>query len=221
MCTRSDMKLLSNNLFHEAKHIFGNYMKSSSTTSQKTFISGLESRFLIAITNLPSRPVGRLFSMSTYQQFPSSFNDFATTSSQSPSHHRQQAQANSNLPGPSKFSSPQLKNPTMSSPKPVMPKTQTLPYQHQATQQSVATHQTLPQNFHPSQLHGHPAIIGGYHLDNQRQSQSDDDSGCALEEYTWVPSGLRPEQVRINCICIKIHLITELLGEISELYVWL
>lgn len=57
------------------------------------------------------------------------------------------------------------------------------------------THQTLPQNFHPSQLHGHPAIIGGYHLDNQRQSQSDDDSGCALEEYTWVPHGLRPEQV--------------------------
>lgn len=59
------------------------------------------------------------------------------------------------------------------------------------------THQTLPQNFHPSQLHGHPAIIGGYHLDNQRQSQSDDDSGCALEEYTWVPHGLRPEQVSI------------------------
>ena len=24
---------------------------------------------------------------------------------------------------------------------------------------------------------------------------SDDDSGCALEEYTWVPPGLKPEQV--------------------------
>lgn len=31
--------------------------------------------------------------------------------------------------------------------------------------------------------------------DPQRHSQSDDDSGCALEEYTWVPPGLRPEQV--------------------------
>nr|XP_006816374.1 PREDICTED: prickle2-like protein isoform X2 [Saccoglossus kowalevskii] len=28
-----------------------------------------------------------------------------------------------------------------------------------------------------------------------RNSTSDDDSGCALEEYTWVPPGLKPEQV--------------------------
>uniref|UniRef100_W8BCU0 Protein espinas n=2 Tax=Ceratitis capitata TaxID=7213 RepID=W8BCU0_CERCA len=33
-------------------------------------------------------------------------------------------------------------------------------------------------------------------LEFQRNSQSDDDSGCALEEYTWVPPGLRPDQVR-------------------------
>lgn len=32
-------------------------------------------------------------------------------------------------------------------------------------------------------------------VDPQRHSQSDDDSGCALEEYTWVPPGLRPDQV--------------------------
>ena len=25
---------------------------------------------------------------------------------------------------------------------------------------------------------------------------SDDDSGCALEEYTWVPPGVKPDQVR-------------------------
>ncbi|XP_018320218.1 protein prickle isoform X2 [Agrilus planipennis] len=31
-------------------------------------------------------------------------------------------------------------------------------------------------------------------VDPQRHSQSDDDSGCALEEYTWVPPGLRPDQ---------------------------
>ena len=30
---------------------------------------------------------------------------------------------------------------------------------------------------------------------NQRHSHSDDDSGCALEEYTWVPPGLKPDQV--------------------------
>ncbi|KAM8891205.1 prickle-like protein 1a isoform 1-T3 [Spinachia spinachia] len=31
----------------------------------------------------------------------------------------------------------------------------------------------------------------------QRSSTSDDDSGCALEEYAWVPPGLRPEQVQL------------------------
>lgn len=31
--------------------------------------------------------------------------------------------------------------------------------------------------------------------DFQRNSTSDDDSGCALEEYAWVPPGLSPEQV--------------------------
>ena len=29
----------------------------------------------------------------------------------------------------------------------------------------------------------------------QRNSHSDDDSGCSLEEYTWVPPGLKPDQV--------------------------
>jgi hypothetical protein len=133
--------------------------------------------------------------MSTYHQLPANFNEFASTSAtQSPSHHHRQVQQlspNRNLPSSSKFSfthsamSNQMKS-----------NSQTLPYSSgQQTASAVPTHQTLPQNFHPSQLHGHPAIIGGYHLDNQRQSQSDDDSGCALEEYTWVPPGLRPEQV--------------------------
>ena len=40
---------------------------------------------------------------------------------------------------------------------------------------------------------------------NQRHSQSDDDSGCALEEYTWVPPGLKPDQVReiVSASCNK------------------
>lgn len=43
--------------------------------------------------------------------------------------------------------------------------------------------------------------------DPQRHSQSDDDSGCALEEYTWVPPGLRPDQVRlsISICCVYVR----------------
>ncbi|XP_071543868.1 uncharacterized protein [Panulirus ornatus] len=41
------------------------------------------------------------------------------------------------------------------------------------------------------------AGVGGLITDPQRHSQSDDDSGCALEEYTWVPPGLKPEQVHL------------------------
>lgn len=53
---------------------------------------------------------------------------------------------------------------------------------------------------------GGTSAIMGHHqiMDIQRQSQSDDDSGCALEEYSWVPPGLRPDQVRKK---IKIDLI--------------
>lgn len=155
--------------------------------------------------------------MSTYQQISpaANFNDFASTSAtQSPSHHR----VNPNLPSSSKYS-PYTTSPSggMSGGNQVKQNSQTLPYQcssshavnlmNQQTANAVPTHQTLPQNFHPSQLHGHPAIIGGYHLDNQRQSQSDDDSGCALEEYTWIPSGLRPEQVRTEIKLIYFRIV--------------
>lgn len=40
--------------------------------------------------------------------------------------------------------------------------------------------------------------------DPQRHSQSDDDSGCALEEYTWVPPGLRPDQVSSKRHTVKV-----------------
>ncbi|KAJ3596842.1 hypothetical protein NHX12_003242 [Muraenolepis orangiensis] len=36
----------------------------------------------------------------------------------------------------------------------------------------------------------------------QRSSTSDDDSGCSLEEYAWVPPGLRPEQVQLYFSCL-------------------
>ncbi len=46
---------------------------------------------------------------------------------------------------------------------------------------------------------GNPAGQGRGGNGQQRPAvpgQSDDDSGCALEEYTWEPPGLKPEQVR-------------------------
>ncbi|XP_013876278.1 prickle-like protein 1a [Austrofundulus limnaeus] len=36
----------------------------------------------------------------------------------------------------------------------------------------------------------------------QRSSTSDDDSGCVLEEYAWVPPGLRPEQIQLYFSCL-------------------
>jgi len=62
-------------------------------------------------------------------------------------------------------------------------------------------------NFHPQQQQQqlqHPPPMGpGPHAAATavgtdvmlRHSQSDDDSGCALEEYTLVPPGLKPDQV--------------------------
>jgi hypothetical protein len=55
--------------------------------------------------------------------------------------------------------------------------------------------------------------------DLQRNSASDDDSGCALEEYTWVPPGLTPAQVRhishyLNLLIIELllHLYLLIIG---------
>lgn len=53
--------------------------------------------------------------------------------------------------------------------------------------------------FHPSAAAAASSAStgnGGGGIDGLRHSQSDDDSGCALEEYTWVPPGLKPDQVR-------------------------
>lgn len=53
-----------------------------------------------------------------------------------------------------------------------------------------------PGGFHRSGKH--PDMdqkVGKLTFGFQRSSTSDDDSGCALEEYAWVPPGLRPEQV--------------------------
>ena len=44
----------------------------------------------------------------------------------------------------------------------------------------------------------HPPGAGQPASDVLRHSHSDDDSGCALEEYTWVPPGLKPDQVGLS-----------------------
>ncbi|XP_069501375.1 prickle planar cell polarity protein 3 isoform X2 [Ambystoma mexicanum] len=45
-------------------------------------------------------------------------------------------------------------------------------------------------------------MMGRLISDFQRHSISDDDSGCASEEYAWVPPGLKPEQVYQYFSCI-------------------
>ncbi|XP_055858920.1 protein espinas isoform X2 [Episyrphus balteatus] len=56
----------------------------------------------------------------------------------------------------------------------------------------------LPLSATSSPLRGnYKSYHHNHQIDFQRNSQSDDDSGCALEEYTWVPPGLRPDQVRL------------------------
>uniref|UniRef100_A0A3P9LD49 Prickle homolog 1b n=1 Tax=Oryzias latipes TaxID=8090 RepID=A0A3P9LD49_ORYLA len=51
----------------------------------------------------------------------------------------------------------------------------------------------------PLERHGK---MGKTSVGFQRSSTSDDDSGCALEEYAWVPPGLRPEQVQMYFSCL-------------------
>ncbi|CAG9536035.1 unnamed protein product [Cercopithifilaria johnstoni] len=38
--------------------------------------------------------------------------------------------------------------------------------------------------------------------DVHRHSTSDDDSGCVLEEYSWVPSGIKPDMVHMYFACL-------------------
>lgn len=55
-----------------------------------------------------------------------------------------------------------------------------------------------PGGFHRSGKHlDMDQKVGNLTFGFQRSSTSDDDSGCALEEYAWVPPGLRPEQVSL------------------------
>lgn len=63
-------------------------------------------------------------------------------------------------------------------------------YPHHTTSSTTTSTNISTSSYLPPNQFGHPQLA-----DIQRHSQSDDDSGCALEEYTWVPPGLRPDQV--------------------------
>ncbi|XP_017078244.1 protein prickle isoform X1 [Drosophila eugracilis] len=75
------------------------------------------------------------------------------------------------------------------------------PHHHHQLSPALSTPSPPSLVHHPaggtSSASAHAPFLGGPHMDMQRQSHSDDDSGCALEEYTWVPPGLRPDQVRL------------------------
>lgn len=183
------------------------------------------------------RPVGRSLPMSSYHQMPSiaksplnelgnSGSSSLPTASHSPLHQHQlplhshhphiastSATIQSNLDsGHIHHQHLAMANHKFSTKNPVsnmqMQPPNHLPLQQQPFMPLSNQQQTFPPNYHPNQF-GHPMI--GHQLDIQRHSQSDDDSGCALEEYTWVPPGLRPEQVcymfLFKCILTPILLI--------------
>ncbi|XP_055531812.1 protein prickle-like isoform X2 [Wyeomyia smithii] len=136
-------------------------------------------------------------------------------------HLQQQQQQPQDAGGGSRaiYSAHALSSQTMHAPQQHLPHLQhTGPFQHQPAAPALYHHsprggghhhqqpQTFPPNFPPNQQHpgggngpaggvgaGGGVVVGGGH----NYSQSDDDSGCALEEYTWVPPGLRPDQVHL------------------------
>lgn len=60
----------------------------------------------------------------------------------------------------------------------------------------ICKHCKCPPESHDMTSHiDHDRSLTRHHHDPKRNSTSDDDSGCPLEEYAWVPPGLKPEQV--------------------------
>jgi hypothetical protein len=112
----------------------------------------------------------------------------------SPLHHQQQLQLQYHATASNTL-------PQQQQPHPIHQKPPTKPTQLPNLQQQQ---QTFQPNYHPNQFVG-GGVGGGHQLDIQRHSQSDDDSGCALEEYTWVPPGLRPDQVSSKTLYVQKH----------------
>jgi prickle len=60
----------------------------------------------------------------------------------------------------------------------------------------ICKHCKCPPESHDMTSHSdHDRGLTRLNHDPKRNSTSDDDSGCPLEEYAWVPPGLKPEQV--------------------------
>ena len=45
------------------------------------------------------------------------------------------------------------------------------------------------------------------HVVSQQNCASDNDSGCALEEYAWIPPGLEPAQVGMSTVAVFFFLV--------------
>ncbi|XP_072038137.1 LOW QUALITY PROTEIN: prickle planar cell polarity protein 3-like [Amphiura filiformis] len=59
----------------------------------------------------------------------------------------------------------------------------------------ICQHCKCPRENHNVMAGDQEKTVSRMMTDFQRNSASDDDSGCVLEEYTWIPPGLKPEQV--------------------------
>lgn len=67
----------------------------------------------------------------------------------------------------------------------------------------ICKHCKCPPESHDMTSHiDHDRSLTRHHHDPKRNSTSDDDSGCPLEEYAWVPPGLKPEQVHQYFSCL-------------------
>uniref|UniRef100_A0A7E4UTD8 LIM zinc-binding domain-containing protein n=1 Tax=Panagrellus redivivus TaxID=6233 RepID=A0A7E4UTD8_PANRE len=70
---------------------------------------------------------------------------------------------------------------------------------------SVKTSPTHPSRLQHPHQHGphlHQQRKGGITSEVHRYSTSDDDSGCVMDEYSWAPSGLKPDAVQQYFACI-------------------
>ncbi|XP_055999039.1 prickle planar cell polarity protein 3-B-like isoform X2 [Ostrea edulis] len=70
-------------------------------------------------------------------------------------------------------------------------------------ERKICKHCKCPPESHDMTSHGdHDRSLTRLNHDPKRNSTSDDDSGCPLEEYAWVPPGLKPEQVHQYFSCL-------------------
>ena len=68
----------------------------------------------------------------------------------------------------------------------------------------ICLHCKCPREDHSVMAGDQEKNVNRMMTDFQRSSASDDDSGCILEEYTWIPPGLKPDQVSNKIIILEL-----------------